>query len=584
MKRIKRVIRNIGVLFTAILLCSGIAFGAGANPVHQITAAPMNIGPTFIEFNGGWEPAGGMSHTAPENPWYKVTSIAFSAPSFRVKVEITKDLHGGSTQPYIYILGEDKSVMAQGYTNANTWVTINTAHTDSNTYQFYIVVATSGSHGWHDYKVTLEDNIHGQQTDTHIDPTILIYETSNYAGDFLRVTAPEYIASSSWNDKISSMRIPKGVYVKAYEHNKTGKRRTYYRNTPYVGSLMNDEISCLVFGMFNFKDFFMAFQSDTQVEWTAQEVRPHSTQGQWEIDNGLSEEEASELYNRNISKAINYIDSHLGGGRLAGVVINGDLTEFGNQDNDLNQFKSYCIDPLNVNAYPGLGNHDYEKPVDDCGTQGTFTWNSCTADMIEYMRSYIKTIPTVRVATDSQWYHGIRGTQIHAGIDYSWQVGNMHFVQMNNYPGYNLTFRSEEWGIGGKDYTINSGNWFNEDLTLADGFGLKTIVNMHQARRVANPNVSAMFSGHSHSQAKTRVMAGTQYIDNYRSGSSDNGNFLIARFVDDTWLYIWKMHVDWMRNGELQVIPPGGPSIDIDTISTPFSITGQTYYTWKQRL
>ena len=73
-------------------------------------------------------------------------------------------------------------------------------------------------------------------------------------------------------------------------------------------------------------------------------------------------------------------------GNFKGVIINGDLTDFGSQNNHLNVFKSH-YENKGFNLWPGLGNHDYENNVDDCGglPYAWAAWNYCECCVFRFV-------------------------------------------------------------------------------------------------------------------------------------------------------------------------------------------------------
>ena len=597
--RTTRVIPLLQILLIWLFLLTahGPAFGLGANS-----------SPFFTRFYGGWEGAGGQSSSAPENPAYRLTSVALTAPVFQAEVALFSNQADPNLQPYLYVLNASGDVVAEGEGGRNRYLRFGGSSGDMNArgvYEYTLVVATTGARSSGDFRMTILDGVQDQWSITGVEPCYHVYDDLNYGGRSKRIASAEYVADGFWNDRISSMRIPKGAYVRAWEHNGSGTRRTFHGHAPTVGTALDNRITKLESGLFDFTDFFMVFQADPQVEWSKQETDPNSVQGRWEVAQGLSEEGAAELYNTNISRAINRIEEHVGRRKMGGVVINGDLTEFGNQDNDLNQFKSYCIDPVRANVYPGLGNHDYSRdmsgPVDHTGTPGVFNRNRAAADMVNFMHDYRQTLPTVNRGEASQYYHWIKGDQITRNLAYSWEIGNIHFVQTHNHPSFSISFRRGEWGCAGDVYTIPSSiDWLRDDVSQAVGKRRKVILNMHIVDDGGsgnadywsivdnNPAISSVFVGHNHVLARQTVTRGNptpREISTFGCGSPDNGTFLVARFRGDVRMYVWKMRVQHMNGANLQIwSESGGQWVDFDSLRDPFAVRGTTHFAWSQSL
>lgn len=249
-----------------------------------------------------------------------------------------------------------------------------------------------------------------------------------------------------------------------------------------------------------------------------------------------------------------------GGGisKPLGVIMNGDLTAYWHfYEADLYRqyyepdykpntlvktfHKDYikpASDPtLALPIFPGLGNHDYENNLGDdkkgdCtdyGTSKTF----CAKSAVNYMKdmvycdgvnNFINTLVD-RFDEDS--------------LAYSWDIGNIHFVQLNNHPAYTAD------AIGIK----SSMNWLKTDLRSATAAGQKIVINMHDFGAVSGnsefkaaingQNVVAVFAGHLHEEAgqignmDNVDAAGKSYqFPYFFSGSSDFQTFMLVEFAD----------------------------------------------------
>jgi cytolysin (calcineurin-like family phosphatase) len=176
-------------------------------------------------------------------------------------------------------------------------------------------------------------------------------------------------------------------------------------------------------------------------------------------------------------------------------------------------------------VFPALGNHDYMNNVDD-----TFE-NRCATRMVEYLIDMVGGM-VVKITAESL----IRMSQnmtskvlginfdknedkspvkktITGSLSYSWDIGNIHYVNLNNYPGYQKSwsnFRSDR----AKRVTVNiqpSWEWLEKDLHFARKQGKSIILAIHDMMEYwTNPDadkfweickrfsVSGIFCGHDH--------------------------------------------------------------------------------------
>ena len=151
------------------------------------------------------------------------------------------------------------------------------------------------------------------------------------------------------------------------------------------------------------------------------------------------------LANASVVQAINWLDSRLPDFR--GSIINGDLTAFGHDWQwEYIQFQYGLLDsPM----FLGLGNHDYEINVNDCYSRDT--WDGCAIDSIENLLANV-TRNGLRNELDSldlDWT--VDGSDHRGSLAYSWEMGEFHFVQLHNHPGYAVERVLEEY----PDWTYN---------------------------------------------------------------------------------------------------------------------------------
>nr|MDT0253746.1 metallophosphoesterase [Endozoicomonas sp.] len=207
--------------------------------------------------------------------------------------------------------------------------------------------------------------------------------------------------------------------------------------------------------------------------------------------------------NVNQIQSLNALMNNLGKDQLAGVVINGDLTAFGH-DWQFDAYQELYHKQLKMNVYPGLGNHDIANNVDDCFA------NNCASRMALYLRDQVRTLNVKRFDYHESGVHyqfPSLKKEYSKSLAYSWDIGDIHFVQLNNYPTYTAKWNGWNFGKARRDYfNIQSArDWLINDLEQASKEGKHIILNYHISsftheikdilRRF---KVSAIFAGHLH--------------------------------------------------------------------------------------
>jgi cytolysin (calcineurin-like family phosphatase) len=214
------------------------------------------------------------------------------------------------------------------------------------------------------------------------------------------------------------------------------------------------------------EEFAMIMMSDPQFPWTPED------DDNIEIDNDIKKAASRRLNNLHVSSANNIISSKY---NVKGVIINGDLTAFGHSW-QLDEFEQIYKE-LNVPMYPGLGNHDYANGVDNCAE------NHCANRMVKFMRDYVQKAGISNFdfqQSDSYEFPSLVRT-IEGSLSYSWDIGNVHFVQCQNFPIYERKWSNYVTGEA-KRYTIdiqNSLDWLRNDLAKARRAGKVIILNFH---------------------------------------------------------------------------------------------------------
>lgn len=131
------------------------------------------------------------------------------------------------------------------------------------------------------------------------------------------------------------------------------------------------------------------------------------------------------------------------GQNFKGVIINGNLTSNG-ESNQLQGFKDLWTKPLrNYSVWPGLGVQDYQNNVNTCSS------GHCPLRMVEWMIDYVTSLPTTNfhltTTKKSRW----RVTRTYSGsLAYSWDIGDFHFIQLHNHPGYKNSFSKKTYYPG----------------------------------------------------------------------------------------------------------------------------------------
>lgn len=196
-------------------------------------------------------------------------------------------------------------------------------------------------------------------------------------------------------------------------------------------------------------------------------------------------------------------------------IINGDMTEFGRKQQRKDFYDIY-YNTLNFPFYIGLGNHDYANNVGHCTAFGPLfpsledpCSDFCAHTAVRDMQNNIEIMAPVLTNFNSDPY----------SLAYSWDHGDIHFVQLQNYPTYYVTLTSCVLWTQYYDDVRPSLDWLEADLDSASHrTNLKaTILNFHdpsdhffevttdEQRRqfkdiLTRYKVTAVFAGHWHRQ------------------------------------------------------------------------------------
>lgn len=223
---------------------------------------------------------------------------------------------------------------------------------------------------------------------------------------------------------------------------------------------------------------------------------------------------------------------------IKGVIANGDLTAFGH-DWQLDKYREIAS-ILQMPFYPGLGNHDYQNNVDDSYN------NNCATRMVDFMYGWLKSNSgLVRYDFTEVSYYKFPElrTDYTGSLAYSFNIGRVHFVQLQNFPSYQDDWNSWNAGAARRDFYFikPSFYWLRNDLAIARNRGDIIIVNLHDYHDnfiepgvttfngiMVEYGVSAVFAGHIHSTCERIGTIGNSSIPFFRSGSASYQDYLVA--------------------------------------------------------
>lgn len=249
-----------------------------------------------------------------------------------------------------------------------------------------------------------------------------------------------------------------------------------------------------------------------------------------------------------------------------GLIINGDLTSFGHDYEREFFHNNYTIhnpkkDDLLI--YPGLGNHDYQNNVNDCGAKDTQGRNNCAGGMMHIMADWIlgykgldkgKTpvcnkllISCDIYAFNKNPWQTTGNRNVNGSLAYSWEIGDFRFIQLQNYPHYTVTFK-RGWNKGASSWTMQAKNsmvWLGKQLEDAHNNNKYVVLNLHDIQYYFNENgdqkkeledlikqyqknIRAIFVGHLHQRIGKHGSLGG--VDIIYSGAPIAGRFLKVEF------------------------------------------------------
>ncbi|MER2471651.1 metallophosphoesterase [Photorhabdus laumondii] len=241
-----------------------------------------------------------------------------------------------------------------------------------------------------------------------------------------------------------------------------------------------------------------------------------------------------EELNKKVANSINNIYDR---NHLAFGIVNGDLTEFGRASTRKSLEEIYTS-KIKFPLFMGLGNHDYANNVNDCTYPEGFDFsrNACARsavfDMAKRISGYSKELNNFSYDYDNEAWKG--------SLSYSWDFGDIHYVQLQNYPTYNVNL---DHYVSPTVYITKSLDWLESDLESAQTRGKAVVLNFHDGydhfidnssyaekekfkSLIKKYNVMAVFVGHSHFLKEyTASVFGNARV--YDSGALFKGDFFI---------------------------------------------------------
>ncbi|CRL47877.1 MULTISPECIES: metallophosphoesterase [Pseudomonas] len=280
----------------------------------------------------------------------------------------------------------------------------------------------------------------------------------------------------------------------------------------YVPSIINPE--------------FAVFTSDPQYPWTDK------------TDAGVEESDSEQQARSRTLIESQYSDiAHFRKSRPwmeVPVMINGDITAYGHGW-QRSYIRSVQKKYFGSDFVYGLGNHDYENL--DCFSA------SCAAGSITDFEEHHRD----KVGSFDLKISGPFFNKLYSGsLAWSRDVGDVHFVQLNNEPTYSDRISHP---LNPTTFEItDSLDWLEQDLKTARAKGQIILLNMHKPgywkgdseqvtrfrKIIADNKVTAVFAGHLHEDAGG--FQGGYYFGDvplFLSGAASQQTYLIASFSQD---------------------------------------------------
>jgi len=278
----------------------------------------------------------------------------------------------------------------------------------------------------------------------------------------------------------------------------------------------------------------MVFASDPQYPWTDKSEDGSEESGT--VRNARSAAFIEAQYT-----SIQAFRDHHGGGSAVPVMINGDITAFGHASE--RSYMRGTLARLLKDQYDyGLGNHDYANNVDDCAL------NICAGGSVsDFIDRYWGKVGSMDLAAKDATF----GRAYYGSLAYSRSLGDVHWVQLNNEPTYEVNFVAGTPLLFNKrEYQItHSLDWLERDLKAARAQGKIIILNMHKPGRwsgdsqlvqrfkemIERYGVVAVFAGHRHLESGKYSSDPRRFgsVPVFLSGAAFRESYLITTLSDD---------------------------------------------------
>lgn len=317
--------------------------------------------------------------------------------------------------------------------------------------------------------------------------------------------------------------------------------------------------------------FIMA--SDAQYPWVYDDDKRMGKHGEWAEDIKKPDyKNADEYAEKQVSSFKKVIEDKKNSIPVKGIMMNGDMVSYNPfNKGEMNQFNTlYCQSITDVPFFTGLGNHDYQNNIND-----TFE-NRGASGMVEYHVNKIKNLRSNK--KDLQFncdFHviddygeGSLRTTFFGSMSYSFNIEDIHFIQLNNFPGY-----ENKWGgyNSGKarrfNVDIRDGyEWLANDLHKARENGYAIVVCAHRpASGWKKPDrinelfkkydVNVVFVGHEHKGWGPERNNNFPDVEFYYCGATSQCHYLLLTFEDGTKDGVKKLTVEgiYSKDGDCEV-------------------------------
>ncbi|MCO7227557.1 metallophosphoesterase [Pleionea sp. CnH1-48] len=170
---------------------------------------------------------------------------------------------------------------------------------------------------------------------------------------------------------------------------------------------------------------------------------------------------------------------------------------------------------LSEKYWYGLGNHDYANNSEDCGADLVYK-NGCALRSLEKLEAHIKSkdnISNVDWISVDGYNDAVSSTTAYGSLAYSFELGGIRYIQLNNYASYEDDVDSNHWDVK----VASSESWLIEQMIDARKRGKAIILNSHVAdlsdsikSYAKKYGANIRFAGHYH-----KLHGKHQYYDDF---------------------------------------------------------------------